>query len=421
MPPAERRLRSALGYAGSVMRLTLPRLGLILLVVLLAMLLELRACGDGDSERVALHIGAVLPESGTLSSIGAPMIEAVRLAESDVRAAGGLITISLADSETDPAVAPSAVAGLLDGGVHAIVGAGASGVSQSFIETLSRERIPQCSGSNTSPAFSTQPSAAYYIRTVPSDRAIAPLLAGLISDDGHGRVAVVARGDDWGRSLSGELARRLPEIGVEVTVLLYDPRQTAFDDEIASVAASGAGAVVSLVFAEGVPLIRGLIEAGYGPERQYLGNGLADPDLASLVDPGDPTVVDGLRLVQPATRGSFNERLTAPTPETAAYPAAVYDCVVLLALAAEITGGVDGERMMEALADITRHGTECRSYGECSDLIRSGIEVDYVGASGPLDLDEAGDVTAATYAVITYRDGEFATLALRDVVLGPGE
>ena len=403
------------------MRLTLPRIGLIVLVVLLATLLELRACGDGGSGRVELHVGAVLPESGALSSIGVPMIEAVRLAESDIRAAGGLVTVSLEDSATDPDVARSAVEGLLDGGVHAIVGAGASGVSQSFIETLFRERIPQCSGSNTSPAFSAQGSAAYYVRTVPSDVAIAPLLAGLIADDGHARVAVVARDDDWGRSLAGELARRLPQIGVDVAVTLYDPRQTEFESEVDSVVASGAGAVVSLVFSEGVPLIRGLIEAGYGPERQYLGNGLADPDLASLVDPDDPASVDGLRLVQPATRGSFNERLTSPTPETAAYPAAVYDCVVLLALAAEVAGGVDGERIMEALSDVTRHGTECRSYGECSDLIRSGVEIDYVGASGPLDLDEAGDVTVATYAVVTYQDGEFTTLALRDVVLGPGE
>ena len=77
--------------------------------------------------------------------------------------------------------------------------------------------------------------------------------------------------------------------------------------------------------------------------------------------------------------------------------------------------------MLEALRDVTRHGTECRSYGACSDLIRSGVEIDYVGASGPLDLDAAGDVTVATYAVVTYRDGEFQTLGLRDVALGPGE
>ncbi|MCY4639355.1 MAG: ABC transporter substrate-binding protein [Chloroflexi bacterium] len=404
------------------MRRTPSRLAITLLALLLAALVGLRACGDaGDSHRVAIHVGAVLPASGSLSSIGLPMLEAVRLAESDIRAAGGLLTITHADSGTDPAAAPAAVDWLLGEGVEAIVGAGASGVSQSFIETLYRERIPQCSGSNTSPAFSTQESAAYYIRTVPSDRAIAPLLAGLITDDGHGRVAIVARDDDWGRSLAGELARRLSESGVDLSVILYDPRQTTFDGEIAAVASSGAEAVVNLVFAEGVSLIRGLLDAGYGPHRQYLGNGLADPDLARLIDPDDATVVDGLRLVQPATRGSFNERITVPTPATAAYPAAVYDCVVLLTLAAEIAGSVDGERMMEALSDVTRHGTQCRSYGECSDLIRSGVEIDYVGVSGPIDFDGAGDVTVATYAVVTYRNGEFTTLALRDVALGPNE
>ena len=398
------------------------RIGIVLAALLVAALVGLRSCGDaGDPARVEIHVGAVLPESGSLSGIGRPMIEAVRLAESDIRAAGGLLAVTHADSATDPDVATAAVERLLGEGVDAIVGAGASGVSQSFIDVLFRERVPQCSASNTSPAFSTQENAAYYVRTVPSDRAIAPLLAGLIADDGHGRVAIVARDDDWGRSLAGELARRLSEDSVDLSVILYDPRQTAFDGEIAAVASSGAEAVVNLVFAEGVPLIRGLLDAGYGPDRQYLGNGLADPDLARRIDPADATVVDGLRLVQPATRGSFNERITVPTPATAAYAAAAYDCVVLLALAAEVAGGADGERMMEALSDLTSHGTECRSYGECSDLLRSGSEIDYVGASGPIDFDEAGDVTVATYAVVTYRNGEFATLALRDVSLGPGE
>ena len=404
------------------MRLTLPRLGLIVGAVLLAALVEVRACGDaGDSEGVALHIGAVLPETGSLSSIGLPMIEAVRLAEADIRAAGGLHTVTLADSGTDPAVAVAAVDRLLGEGVDAIVGAGASGVSQSFIGTLFRERVPQCAGSNTSPAFTTQENAAYYVRTVPSDRAIAPLLAGLIADDGHARIAIVARDDDWGRPLSGELARLLPEIGIEVTVVLYAPRATTFDAEIEAVVNHRADAVVNLVFSEGVPLIRGLIEAGYGPDRQYLGNGLADPNLASQIDPDDPTAVDGLRLVQPATRGAFNTRLTVPTPGTAAYPAAVYDCVVLLALAAESAGGTGGAAVMEGLSGITRGGIECSSYGQCSELIQNGVNIDYVGASGPINLDEVGDVTVATYAVVTYHNGEFATLALRDVDLRAGE
>ncbi len=112
-----------------------------------------------------------------------------------------------------------------------------------------------------------------------------------------------------------------------------------------------------------------------------------------------------------STFGTFQEPLLAYSDHGRLYIAAAYDCVVLLTLAAERAGGTDGERMMEVLPGITRDGRECRSYRVCSALIRSGI--DYVGESGPLDLNEAGDITRATYAIHTLG----AETVLRDVDL----
>ena len=158
------------------------------------------ACGgddDGGGD-ITLHLGTILPETGGLSNLGRPMIESVRLAEEDIKAAGGNIQATYADSATSPETAPEAANRLLGQGVHAIIGAGASGVSQSFIQVLFDEEIPQCSPSNTSPSFSTQANAAYYFRTVPPDIAIAPILADLVVGDGHTRISLIARADDWG-------------------------------------------------------------------------------------------------------------------------------------------------------------------------------------------------------------------------------
>ena len=79
-----------------------------------------------------LVIGSVMPETGALAFLGPPMIVSIDLAVEDIQAAGGNVRLLTGDSATDPDVAPETVNRLLGEGAHVIVGAAASGVSQSF-------------------------------------------------------------------------------------------------------------------------------------------------------------------------------------------------------------------------------------------------------------------------------------------------
>lgn len=396
---------------------------LVSVLAVMAVLALAVACGDdgdGDSGDVTLHLGTILPETGSLSNIGRPMIEAVRLAEEDIKAAGGSVRITYADSATSTETAPEAANRLLGAGVHAIIGAGASSVSQSFIQVLFDEKIPQCSPSNTSPSFSTQANAAYYFRTSPPDIAIAPILADLVIGDGHTRISLIARADDWGQSLLRQVEQELAAVGAEYDSILYDPAAISFDAEVAAVENYGPDAVIEITFNEGLALIRHLLEAGYGPERQYLTNGYIDPDLAAQIDPNNPTVVDGLRLLEPGADLAFNERLVEKTGGETAYGASAYDCTIILALAARIAGSADGDAILEAVGKVTTGGAECTSYAECSELLRDGEDIDYVGVSGPVNLDAVGDPTVATYIVTTYTNGEFDRLRVTEVDLAAG-
>ncbi|MDE0603755.1 MAG: ABC transporter substrate-binding protein [bacterium] len=389
--------------------------------VLVALLLVAIACGDDDgSDDVTLHLGTILPETGGLSNLGRPMIAGVRLAEQDIKGAGGDINVTYADSATSPETAPEAVNRLLGQGVHAIIGAGASGVSQSFIQVLFDEKIPQCSPSNTSPSFSTQANAAYYFRTVPPDTAIAPILADLVVGDGHARISLIARADDWGQSLLHELEQELEELGAEYDSILYDPAAISFDAEVAAVESYGPDAIINITFNEGLALIRHLLEAGYGPERQYLTNGYIDPNLAEQVDPNNPNVIDGMILLEPGADLDFNRRLEAVTGGKIAYGASAYDCTVILALAARLAGSTDGDDLLEAVGKVTDGGRECASYVECAELIDDGEDIDYIGVSGPINLDEVGDPTVATYIITTYEEGEFDRLRVAEVDLSSG-
>jgi branched-chain amino acid transport system substrate-binding protein len=185
--------------------------------VLFSLVLVTAACGDDDEDTGgadteesggegsddALIIGRVLPETGPLAFLGPPMIEGIELAIDDINEGGGVlgedVTLETADEGETPQTARESATRLVNGGAHAIVGAAASGNSQEFIQLLFDEQIPQCSGSNTSPAFTDQENAEFFFRTVPPDEAVAPIIADTVIADGAAKVVVVARADDYGR------------------------------------------------------------------------------------------------------------------------------------------------------------------------------------------------------------------------------
>ena len=94
-----------------------------------------------------------------------------------------------------------------------------------------------------------------------------------------------------------------------------------------------------------------------------------------------------------------------------------YDCIVLLALAAQIAGSVDGDAILAAFGGITEGGTECRSYAECATLIAAGQDIDYVGVSGPLNFNAAGDPTVGSYGVFRFENGNLGITRSIEVAL----
>ena len=358
---------------------------------------------------VALHIGAVLPETGSLAFLGVPIIAAARLAVEDVNAQGGEVTFSLADSATNPATGLEGARRLLGEGAHVIVGAAASAVSQAFIQTLFDEQVPQCSPSNTSPVFTGQENAAYYFRTVPPDTAMAPLIADYVVSRGHSRVAIIGRADAWGNALERLLVDEFDKLGANTFSVLYDPETASYSAEVAQVVNYEPDIVINLGFSsDGSETVRQLIESGIGPERQFAATGLYSPTLWESVDASNPSVLDGMLGISQTAKGTstFKERLTEQAGDYLAYGAEAYDCVILLALAARIVGDPsDGEAMMAALASLTHDGEECATYAECAALIDEGRDIDYSGVSGPINLSKEGDPTVAVYSIHTWENG----------------
>ena len=370
---------------------------------------------DGD-----LALGYVLPSTGGLSVIAPSLIEAFNMAISEIEAAGNdAITVSPKDSGTDPQVASSSVDELLNEGVSAIVGPASTQISLAVIDRVTGAGVPMCSPSNTGAVFTTYDDDGFYFRTSPPDNLQGAVHADMITDDGASSVAIAFQGSEYGRGLAEAIRDQLEANGVSVPAFVeFDPQATSFDAEAAEIAAAGVDAISIHGYAELNGLVQALIEAGVGPSEValYGGDGFVDSVQAETVDPENPAVLEGTRATYPSLsppdgEATFVDRFSEFAPDVPTiFSGHTYDCVVSFVLAAEQAGSTDPADIAAEMNDVTRDGEKCQFYRDCHILLQLGVDIDYDGASGPLDFVDAGEPGAGTYDLVTYQaDGSRVT------------
>jgi ABC-type branched-subunit amino acid transport system substrate-binding protein len=386
---------------------------------------------DGDDDAAeptgdGLVIGTILPETGPLAFLGPPQIESVNLAIEDINAAGGVlgsdVSVINGDEAGDAAVASQSAERLLGDGVHAIVGAAASGMSFAIIDQIVGAEVVQCSASNTAPDFTTYEDDGYYFRTAPPDTGQGPLMAEEIVNDGAESVVIIARADDYGQGFADQVANALEEQGATVAeTIIYDPEAASFDAEVQQATGANADAIALIAFDEGGQILQGLIEAGSGPGdiAIYGGDGLASNTLWEQVDPNDEAVLEGMKVTAPGADAEYNDRLGEITDGDTTFGGQAYDCVVAIALAAQAAGSVEPTDFVNEMRNVVGgEGTECSDYEECLQLLEDGEDINYNGPSGGIDWDDNGDPQVANYALYEIDgSGQLEQLDSREVDL----
>jgi branched-chain amino acid transport system substrate-binding protein len=77
--------------------------------------------------------------------------------------------------------------------------------------------------------------------------------------------------------------------------------------------------------------------------------------------------------------------------------------------------------MAEHVRDVTAPGGKRFTFEELPEAVealQAGEDIDYQGASGPIDMDEAGDTTAGVYDVWGFEGGGIETAG--EVEISPG-
>jgi len=358
-----------------------------------------------------LILASLMPLSGDLASLGPGIALGAALAVEQINAAGGIngqpIQLIEGDSGCDGAVALTSLNDVIAQGAQGVMGAACSGTSLAILDTAIAAEVVMVSPSNTSPQFTKIDKKGFYARTAPSDLLQGDVLASLLVEDGVQTVSIISRADSYGRGLAEATAAAFEAAGGTVKTIVYHATDaTEFTSEVTAVGKGAPEAIVGILFPEtGCGVLQPAFEQGLLDTPWYMTDGVKDAGLASLCGLG--TALDGFKGTAPGSaageaKDAFEAAyagVSADGSPTFIFAPQAYDAVMLMAISAA-ANGVTGPEIASGLVAASSGGEKCIGVA-CIALAADGVDVDYVGASGEVELNAVGDPTAATYDIWT--------------------
>lgn len=415
------------------------RVSLVLAAVIAALLLAvgLAACGDDDDEtgggdggQLNLTIGNLVPLTGDLAPYGPAGQKAGELAAQQIDAAiqkaGASQTVELVteDGASDDQGGVQAARKLIADGATCISGDYASTATVAVARSVTvPEGVMLISPASTADALSDLDDDGLFARTAPPDGLQGKALADRMEQELGGlqgkTINIGARNDLYGTGFADSLEAELEERGATVAEkIVYDPEQPSYNSEAAQLTSGSPDNFVIIDFPEtfaklGPALVRtGNWEAG----KTFITDGLSSTELTEEVG-GEAT--EGMLGTAPGTFSGEApdafDRLykQAPGPARNLFDAPTFDNVILCYLAAVAAGSSDGEAIAESIVDVTGPGGPKYTFEQLPQAIEAleeGEDIDYEGASGPIDWDEGGDLSRYIYDISEFKGGQLVKL-----------
>jgi len=352
-------------------------------------------------------LGAILSLTGDLATFGENEKVAAEFAAEHVneflKAYGAEWTLKIVaeDTQTKPDIALEKVESLAARGIKFLIGPLSSAEVRAIKGYLDANKILTISQSSTAPDLGVDGLPAtddYVFRFCPTDKAgQGPALGRIMYNDGKMYMIPVWRGDAWGDGLEKAAAKKFTELGGTVLEgVRYAPEAVEFSAEAADLASKVESAVASYG-AEKVGVLHVSFEevvAFFTAAREY------DTLWKVKWYGSDGTFGSGAMLDDPAVREfamavKYPCTMFAPTHspkwemvrqnnmkvlgrEPESYSYAIYDIVWAYALSLMVVNKYDAEAVRAVLPTVTKT---------------------MFGASGWIELDEAGDRKAGDYDI----------------------
>ncbi len=416
-----------------------PRFAVAATMTTLVLAFGMAACGDDDdegagggggAEKLDLVIGNLVPLTGDLSPYGPAGQKAGELAVQQIDAAiqkasvDHTVELATEDGASDDQSGVQAARKLITDGATCISGDYASTATVSVARSVTiPEGVMLISPASTADALSDLEDDGLFARTAPPDglqgKALADRMEQELNSLQGKTINIGARNDLYGTGFADSLEAELEERGATVgEKVVYDPEQPSYNSEAAQLTSGNPDNFVIIDFPEtfakvGPALTR---TGNWEPTSTFITDGLSSTDLTELLGPegtegmlgtapgafsgGAPDAFDGLfRKAPGAARNLFD----APT----------FDDVILCYLAAVAAGSSDGKAIADAIVDVTGPGGAKYTFEQLPQAIealQNGQDIDYDGASGPIDWDENGDLSRYIYDISEFKGDQLVKL-----------
>jgi branched-chain amino acid transport system substrate-binding protein len=281
-----------------------------------------------------------------------------KLAEEDVNAAGGVlgkpVQVIIEDTETRPAPGMDAARKLIDvDKVGVIAGGFSSGVSLPIAKYCQSKGLVFIAGAPTSPLF--EEVGDFVFMTDVLDKFKGKVIAELaIGDSGKKKFGLMFMNNAFGMALREETIKNLKALGAEITTdVVYELNKVDYKAELQRLFAKKPEVIIGTWYAK-----EGMVTA-----KQAYEMGLLDvskvpwycPEMVSSFATAVkeiPDALEGIKGLTPLPPGDlYTEKFKKKMgrdPITA-YAAMNYDCVVMIAMAANFANSTDPSKIRDAL------------------------------------------------------------------------
>ncbi len=374
----------------------------------------------GTAHAADINVGSVAGVTGPIAELVAPIVAGRNLAAEHVNAQGGLLSgdnynLILSDSQCDPK------AGVDAGGkvvnveqVVAIIGASCSGATNGMVQSVTIPAgVVAISDSATAPSITDLEDNDTVFRVAPSDAYQGLAIAQLAIDQGYKKLAMTYSNDDYNAGIAAVFELAFQDLGGEITAnQAHEPNKASYRSEISTLSGNDAEGLAIFAYygGSGITIIRNSLENGLF-DKFMAADGMFDASVIEQI--GADTLRDNIFITQSASDygddsyKAFADAFTATGNDPVApYAAHGYDASFLIALAIEKAGSADRGAIGAALREVaSAPGTVIRpgEWEKAKAAIAAGEDINYEGASGNVDFDEAGDV-GGIYSVNTVGD-----------------
>jgi len=272
------------------------------------------------------------------------------------------------------------------------------------------------SPSATSPALTTVEDDGLFFRTAPSDARQGKIVADILIERGFKTAAMTYTNNDYGKGLSDSIQANFTSAGGNITINApHEDGKADYSTEVSALAQAGGEILIVAGYLDQGG--RGIIQASLDNgafDIFYMPDGMIGDSLPEAIGSGLNGSIGDVPGTDSPGAATFESMASEAGFKSGPFAPESYDAAALIMMAMQKAGSTNSQEFkshIESVANAPGEKIYPGELGKALDLIASGKDVDYVGASA-VELVNGGE-SAGNYREIEVQNGKNVTVNFR--------